>query len=116
MSIRTTIDISGLNKAEILAALFNNSQPIGMGFLQAAMQGNHDMTTAEAQQLIDGDAVADNDFGQYGRSKDNKTYFFDYVRGRPLKINLEGDEFYPAGYDRDNGGDGTAERIINSLR
>ena len=27
------VDIKGLNKAEVLAALYNNSKPLGLGFL-----------------------------------------------------------------------------------
>ena len=30
-----SIDIKGANKASVLAALYNNSRPQGMGFLQA---------------------------------------------------------------------------------
>jgi hypothetical protein len=117
MNTRTTINIAGLDKAEILAVLFNNSQPLGMGFLQALVQGNHDMTVEEARSLINREQLADNDFGFNTRQgSDGKQYGFDYVRGRPMKINLEGDEFDPWGYDRDNGGDGTAKRLIDSLR
>lgn len=106
---RQTIDISGLDKADILRVLYNNSRPMGLGFLQAT---EGDLTEQEAQEYINRDVLADNDFGQYG---DDELYF-DYVRGRPLKINLTGDEFDPWGYDRDNGGDGTAARLIDTLR
>ena len=35
------IDISGLDKADVLAALYNNSRPLGLGFLHATPE---DMT------------------------------------------------------------------------
>jgi len=77
------INISKMNKAEVLSKLFNNSQPLGMGFLQ-----NHTekMTVEEAQTMLD----------------DGQDYF-DYVRGRVMKIDLSGDVLRVALYDRDNG-------------
>ena len=117
MSERQTINIAGLDKAEILSVLFNNSQPFGMGILRARAQGNHDMTVEEANALINHEQRADNDFGFSTRQgPDGKQYYFDYIRGRPMKVNLEGDEFDPLAYDCYNGGDGTAERLINTLR
>lgn len=93
------IDISGLDKAAVLAALFNASAPQGLGFLQSG-RGPQTMTTAVAKGFID----------QQGN------LHFDYVLGRPLKCNLDGDEFDPWGYDRDNGGEGTAKKVIDRLR
>ena len=88
------ISIAGLNKAELLAALFNGSHAQGMGFLQ-----NHaeQMTLAEAAELL------------------RKGTYFDYVRGRVLKVDLKGDEFYTGLYNRDVG-QGAAERIVEGLR
>ena len=53
----------------------------------------HDMTLSEARELIAGESL-----------------YFDYLRGRCLKINLNGDmkEFKTALFNRDNGYD-TAE-------
>lgn len=114
LTMTNEIDIAGLDKAEILAALFNFSEPVGMGVLQAYAQGNHDMTLDEANALINGEQRADNDFGQV-RREGGKVLYFDYIRGRPIKANLEGDTFNPAGYDRDHG-DGMAAALIDSLR
>lgn len=89
------VDITGLNKADVLAALYNNSRPQGMGFLQA-VPGI--MTRGEAEELL------------------NQGTYFDYVNGRVLKVNLESDvEFREYLYDRDLGS-GAAQRVIDNLR
>jgi hypothetical protein len=77
------INISKMNKAEVLAKLFNNSQAQGIGFLQ-----NHaePMGVNEAQGLLDS----------------GQTYF-DYLRGRVMKIDLSSDMLRTGLYDRDNG-------------
>ena len=77
------IDLKGKNKAEVLAALYNASRPQGLGFLSfdAAF-----MTKKEARALLDS-----------GRT------YFDYLKGRVLKVDLSGDELDPRLYDRDNG-------------
>lgn len=76
------INIKGMNKAEVLAKLFNASKAQGMGFLQ---QHGAEMTINEATEAIG-----------------NQTYF-DYFRGRVMKVDLSGDELDPFLYDRDNG-------------
>jgi hypothetical protein len=95
--VTDTIDISGLSKAQVLAALYNASSPGGMGFLPAAMTPG-DMTVEQAQEILQ-------------RQTD-----FDYVNGRSFKVDLTGDILDPWLYDRDNGGPGTAEMIIERLR
>jgi hypothetical protein len=87
------IDISKLNKAEVLAALYNNSKPQGMGFLHFTPE---DMTKEEAQKHID------------------ECPSFDYLKGRVMKVDLSGDSFDPWLYDRDNG-EGSAKRVIENL-
>lgn len=88
------ISIQGLNKAAVLAALYNAAQPQGMGFMQYQPDPINEQ---EAGQLL------------------AQTTYFDYVQGRVMKVDLAKDEFNPTYYDRDNG-QGTAERVINSLR
>lgn len=77
------IDLKNMNKAEVLAKLYNASRAQGMGFLQAS---SAEMTVQEAQKLLD--------------SGDGN---FDYLNGRVMKIDLSGDELDPWLYDRDNG-------------
>lgn len=89
------IDISNLDKAQVLAALYNNAKPRGLGFGAAEPQ---DMTPEEAQEFL------------------NQNTYFDYLKGRPLKTDLEGTSFDPSLYDRDQGGEGSAQRIIDNLR
>lgn len=88
------IDISGLDKAEILQTLYNHAIPLGLGFLQSTPE---EMTIEVAREL-----VAEN------------TYF-DYVFGRPLKVNLKRDVMRTDLYDRDQGS-GSAKRLITELR
>ena len=101
----TEIDISGLSKAAVLAALHNHTRAMGMGILHDL---GRDITEAEAQEVIDRDV---DDIGMPRKS----ALRFDYFLGRPLKVNLEGDSFDPWLYDRD-AGEGMARRAIDSIR
>ena len=89
------VSIQGLNKAAVLAALYNNARAQGLGFLQYDAKP---MTVEDAQGHLDR----------------GQTYF-DYLQGRVLKVSLEGDSFDPWGYDRDNG-QGSAQRVVDELR
>lgn len=108
MSDRQMVNISDLDKAAVLAVLFNASAPGGMGFLQAGF-GPSVMTVEDAEQVIDNGGSPDPGFPHGNLS-------YDYLFGRPLKVDLRGDEFDPWGFDRDNGGTGTAQRLIDQLR
>jgi len=90
------IDLAKYDKAEVLAALYNHSKPQGMGFLHYEAV---DMTKEEAQELLD-----DSRFRQY----------FDYLKGRVMKVDLSGGKLDPRLYDRDNG-EGAAARAISTL-
>ena len=89
-----TINLIGLDKAEVLAALYNASRPLGTGFLH---YDSKPMTKEEAAMFLE------------------KTTYFDYLKGRVMKIDLSGDELAPGLYDRDNG-EGAAWRVIETLR
>ena len=84
------MDIRNLDKARILKALYNRAQCQGMGIFHYTPQP---MTDEEAAALL------------------NKTTYFDYVKGRVLKVNIKGDYLETALYDRDNGY-GAAEYAI----
>jgi len=90
----STISIEGLNKANVLAALYNASKPQGLGFMQYDPKP---MTREEAENWL---------------SREN---YFDYLKGRVMKINLKGDEFDSWAYNRDNGAN-AAENVISVLR
>lgn len=88
------VSIKGLDKVEVLRALYDRARPLGMGFLSHTPGP---MSRAEAEtELTNG-------------------WYLDYIRGRVMKVNLKGDEFDPNLYDRDNGR-GAAEAAIASLR
>lgn len=89
------INISKMNKAKILAALYNNSKPLGMGALHFDPQP---MTEQEAQELLDS----------------GQTHF-DYLKGRVMKIDLSGDKLSTWGYNRDIG-ENAAETVLAKLK
>lgn len=97
--MKTTIDISKMGKADVLAALYNASKQQGMGFMHA--RGRLPMTVSEAAEEIE----AMKPYGTY----------FDYLHGRIMKVDIGGDYLDPGLYDRDNG-EGAAERALQSLR
>lgn len=86
------MNITGMDKAKVLCALYNGARVQGLGFLQATPG---DMTEAEAANIL----------SQVGGRP-----YFDYLRGRVMKIALE-DELDTRLYDRDNG-EGSAEAAI----
>lgn len=85
------MNIKSMDKARILKALYNRSQPYGLGMLQFVPVP---MTTAEAQKIID-----------------EGNLYFDYLKGRVMKVSLAGDDMRTDLYNRDNG-EGAAERAI----
>jgi hypothetical protein len=92
-----TISIADLDKAAVLAALYNHAQQQGRGY--ADPRGYQQMSAPEAAQVLA--ARPDGDI--------------DYLYGRGLKVDLSGDTLDPWGYDRNNGA-GAAERAIQPLR
>lgn len=81
----------GLSKAFVLATLYNASKPQGMGYLHYTPDP---MSLDEAQALLDAG-----------------TTYFDYLKGRVMKIDLRGDTFDTRLYNRDNGAN-AAERAL----
>lgn len=91
-----TINISGLDKAEVLAALFNASRQQGMGLLDTS--GASSMTVEDARKYTSGE----------------DEQYYDYLRGRVMKVDLSRDELRTGLYDRDNGY-GAAARALAQL-
>ena len=91
----TDINIEGLDKVELLIALYNNARTQGIG--RAPLRVEESMTRAQASILLMG-----------------RTYF-DYIDGRVLKVDLSSNTLDSWLYDRDNG-KGVAEKIIAKLR
>ncbi len=101
------VNIAGLDKVELFAALYNYAKPLGMGMLHYDPKP----LTKEAAAILMGQG--DDTQRMFGSSRGG--LYFDYVKGRPLKIDLSGDELDTYLYNRDQG-DGAAERIVAELR
>lgn len=93
------IDIKGIDKAEILAALFNASHQQGLGILDFRGSAENRLTVEEARDLI------------AGLEKQGHHITFDYLRGRVMKVDLSSNTLDPRLYDRDNG-EGAAEAAL----
>jgi hypothetical protein len=78
------IDITGKDKARILAALYNGCKGC-----------RRKMDTKEAQMLLDQSALK-----------------FDMIDGLPVKANLRGDKLWSVLYDQYNGGPGTMRKVL----
>jgi len=87
-----SLDLKGLSRAQALAALYNASRPLGMGFLHYDATS---MTEQEAENLL------------------QATKYFDYLKGRVMKLDFGKDEIEPRLYDRDNG-PGAAQRAVDA--
>lgn len=103
------VNIAGLDKAELFAALYNHAKPLGMGKL------HYDPTvlTKESAEKLMG--LGDDAARMFPGMRRGNSLYFDYVKGRPLKIDLSGDEMDTWLYNRDQG-EGAAERIVAELR
>jgi hypothetical protein len=93
------INIALLPKAEVLKALHDGTQALGLGRLHDL---GRDMTIKEAEDMI------------AKMEKWGLSLYFDYIYGRPLKVNITGDEFDERLYDRD-AGEGQAQCVIDAL-
>lgn len=90
------MDISKFSKAEVLATLYNRAKPQGLGLLQFDPKP---MTIREAEILL----------------AESANHYFDYVKGRVLKVNLAENKLNTFLYNRDNGHE-AAEKALSSLR
>ena len=89
------VDISGLDKAEVLYALYNGSHYQGISFL-----GRVNNYTLEDCR------------NDYEKSQDK---YFDYLHGKVIKVRLNEDTFDSTLYDRDCG-EGAAQKVIDNMR
>lgn len=88
------IDITGYDKAEVLAALYNASVPLGLGNLHFK---NEVMTVEQARDLL------------------KEQTYFDYLYGRVMKIDLSTNHVRFDLYNRDLG-DGAFQTVLSSLK
>lgn len=104
----TDVDIKGLNKADVLLALYNGSHAQGMSMLAVPQSGVSIEMCREAVTSRDGS-------GEQGSGHNMKPMYFDYWNGHVLKVDIAGDDFDPSLYDRDNYR-GAAADAIQKLR
>ena len=90
------MDREGISDVQVLVALYNASRPLGMGFLQVT---SGDMSVEEAETIYK--AMPE----RMGR------HYFDYLRGRVMKVDVSDHPLDLRLYDRDNGS-GSGERAI----
>lgn len=112
------VDISGVDKGALLAECYNSSSVQGMGVFQAH-RGPEVMTHEQGRELVAqalaGNSADDNTRMFPGLKRPKADLYFDYLFGRPLKIDLTNDEVDPWGYDRDNG-DGALQRLVDKVK
>ena len=89
------ISLAGLNKAAVLAALYNASKPQGTGILHFDPRP---ATAEDAQEWI---------------KQAGPRCYFDYLLGRVMKVDLSGNKLETWLYDRDNG-TGAAKRALEA--
>jgi hypothetical protein len=92
------MDITGYSKALILQALYNRAKPLGYGIFDYDPKP---MTLEEAQELLE--------------NSDKLFPYFDYVKGRVMKICLGGEEINTRLYNRDNGPNAAEDAILEAL-
>lgn len=95
------IDISNKDRAEVLAALYNASIPVGRGFMQYnPMKWNKEI--AEAYIM------------KYGEYIDGEILYFKWILGRLTPCRFEGNLVYVAQYNYENE-PGLAQRVIATV-
>lgn len=89
------VDISGLDKAEVLLALFQASRQLGSG---SVWIDRTDLTLEEARNVL------------------KKSYFVDYLYGRHIKIDFTESHIYVAKYDKYAPEGVTVASVVEKLR
>lgn len=94
------IDVSGIEEWELLAALYDNALPLGMGRL---IYDHRPLTKEQALDAL-------------GQLRFESGWRVDYLGGRPLKIEVRDGMLFGARlYDRDQGM-GACRRVVDGLR
>jgi hypothetical protein len=99
------VDIKGLDKVKVLQALYNAKAPMGMGMLH---YNPEPMADDEAKRVIEYHTFPADESGP-------ESCYFDYVAGRPLKVDIAPDTVSMRLYDRE-GGEGMGDFVIHVLR
>jgi hypothetical protein len=92
------IDVKGIDRGALIAALHNGTGAQGLGMMHDICR---DMTPEEGAKILD---------------ERNGKFQFDYLRGRPIKVWIEGDMLMRTDlYDRD-ARPGACQEIVDRLR
>lgn len=95
------IDITGIDRVELLRCLHNRTTAVGMGRLHDLKR---DMTYAEAEEII------------RRMTNPEEELEFDYVKGRPIKVLIKGSTLlHEHLFDRD-AGKGACEEVVMELK
>lgn len=97
---KDVIDISDKDRADVLAALYNASTPVGIGFAQY----NPMPWTRE---------IAEYYFEHFAEPKQDGTVYFKHIMGRPVTCTFDGDLIYVKAYNYENE-QGLAQRAIST--
>jgi hypothetical protein len=89
------IDITGLDKRELLRMLWENSKPAA--FFAMSGMNPPQCNDTEIDKVLSKDCYAD------------------YLCGRAIKTSFKTNKLDPRGYDRDNG-TGAMKRVVDSMR
>ncbi|MGW3390758.1 hypothetical protein [Streptomyces cinereoruber] len=113
----TKVNIGGLDRAAVLAALFNHTEPFGMGAHDPLAHTK--LSVQEAQRFLDSvEPRAITDLPVPGRAyiePGGGVHTGRYLRGHSLELVFDKDTVEVGQYDRDNGA-GLAERVLARLR
>lgn len=99
-ALNMNINIKGLNKAEVLLALWRGSHSQGISFFG---RGEGSFTLEMAEKMVS------------ELTKSNHRLYFDYVYGHVIKCDITDDTFDDRLYARDCG-EGTSENVIEFVR
>lgn len=94
--LSTVCNISGLDRKQVVQALFTAASHQGMGVLGSSQDRNNKLTDQEAEKVIQAKKVG-------------------YLKGRSMKLNFDGDQLDVTLYNRDNG-DNAAQEVLHELR
>lgn len=94
-----TVNISGLNKIDLLKALWENSKPAA--YFEHMVKTPPEFNVKEAAQALDQNL--------------NSHFEVDYLSGRLIKCDFRNDEVSPKSYDKQFGS-GSFKRVVDKLR
>ena len=112
MTYSSRVNTKGLERAQVLCALVNGTQPKGDGYLDR--NAHAFMTYDDAQAIIDERKNTNNPFVD---NFEEVRYVFRSVGGRPIYVDLiDEDGFDAENYDKEADVHGAAQCLITRLR